>query len=98
MLKDFIHLIQCKIKRLREAEDFKTCLLYTSPDPGTFLKRADPAPEMPYHPLHPSGPHSHLRKRHYMEVDLALSLIHIWSRRQAGGKRHTAAPDPHRYR
>ncbi|WP_337659133.1 polysaccharide deacetylase family protein [Eisenbergiella tayi] len=27
MLKDFIHLIQCKIKRLREAEDFKTNLL-----------------------------------------------------------------------
>lgn len=26
MLKDFIHLIQCKIKRLREAEDFKTNL------------------------------------------------------------------------
>ena len=26
MLKDFVHLIQCKIKRLREAEDFKTNL------------------------------------------------------------------------
>ena len=26
MLKDFIHLIQCKIKRLRDAEDFKTNL------------------------------------------------------------------------
>ena len=26
MLKDFIHLIQCKIKRLREAEDFETNL------------------------------------------------------------------------
>lgn len=26
MLRDFVHLIQCKIKRLREAEDFKTNL------------------------------------------------------------------------
>ena len=26
MFKDFVHLIQCKIKRLREAEDFKTNL------------------------------------------------------------------------
>ena len=49
-------------------------VFFHSPDPGTFLKRADPAPEMPYHPLHPSGPHSHLRKRHYMEVDLASGL------------------------
>ena len=37
---------------------------------------------MPYHPLHPSGPHSHLRKRHYMEVDLASGLRRCQSNHQ----------------
>ena len=37
MLKDFIHLIQCKIKRLREAEDFKANLRNQAIKSALFL-------------------------------------------------------------